>query len=73
VHQHCRSVALHLSHLAMRHRGLGAERVAFFSRDVRLYQADNQVINQLRKISCAFLIAERDVVEWAGNIRYTSL
>jgi hypothetical protein len=36
--------------------------IALFSGDVRRSEAQNQVFDQLRKISCALLVAKRNTV-----------
>src|ERR1700730_13896317 len=60
MHQHGRSVALRLPHLAMSDGGSGTDGIAFLSGDVGRSQANNQVFDQLRKISGALLVAKRN-------------
>jgi hypothetical protein len=69
VHEHCGSVALLGSKLAMLSCGSGRRGVAVFRWEFGLAQADTQVFHQLRKMLNALRIADLETVKVAAFFR----
>ena len=66
MHQHRGSVALLISQLAMRHSGGGKDGIAVFTVRAGFSQPDNQIFNQLRKMSSTLFVAKLKVVQFFG-------
>ena len=64
--QHGGGIALLPTQLTMRDCGEGHDGIAVFSRQLSLAQANHQVVNQLGKMSRAFLVAKIKVIEFRG-------
>ncbi|SPF41898.1 hypothetical protein SBA1_400043 [Candidatus Sulfotelmatobacter kueseliae] len=64
MHQHCGSVALFISQLAMCYGGDGKDSIAVLGSGTGLAQADNQVFDQLREMSRTLVVAKQNVVEF---------
>src|ERR1700688_2516801 len=63
MHQHCGSVALLIPQFPMRHSRSRKDGIAVLAGGAGLAQAQSQVFNQRREMSCALLIAERNAVQ----------
>src|ERR1700722_16306268 len=69
MHQHGGRVALPIAQISMGDGGGGKDSFVVLVVRARLAQADGQVFNQLRKMSSALLIAERNAVEFTTLFR----
>jgi hypothetical protein len=62
MHEHCGSVALLIPQLAMGYGSSGKGGIAVLAGGTGLAQANSQILNQLREMSSALLIAKQKAV-----------
>jgi hypothetical protein len=63
MHEHCWSVALLIPQLAVGHGSSGKGGIAVLAGGAGLAQSNSQVLNQLREMSSALLIAKRKALK----------